>query len=41
LWDVIASEDGRLPLWFGKLGSLVGGAAIVALIAVLVRIILG
>ncbi len=41
LWDVIASEDGRLPLWFGKLRSLVCGAAIVALIAVLVRIILG
>jgi hypothetical protein len=41
LWDVLASEDGHLPLWFGKLRSLVCGAAIVALIAVLVRIILG
>ncbi len=41
LWGVLASEDGLLPLWFGKLSSLVCGAAIVALIAVLVRIILG
>lgn len=40
LWTVLASEDGYLPLWRGKLMSLVCGAAIVALIAVLISILL-
>ena len=41
LWTVLSSEDGYLPLWLGKLSSLVCGAAIIALIAVLIRVILG
>lgn len=40
LWSVVSSEDGLLPLWYGKLTSIVCGAAIVSLIAVLVRVIL-
>lgn len=39
LWTVLSAEDGYLPLWRGKLMSLVCGAAIVALIAVLLRIL--
>jgi hypothetical protein len=40
LWSVVSAEDGLLPLWVGKLSSLVCGAAVVSLIAVLVRVIL-
>ena len=40
LWNVVSAEDALLPLWFGKLSSLVCGAAVVSLIAVLVRVVL-
>jgi hypothetical protein len=39
LWDVVASDTGRLPAWFGTLRAALTAAAVVPLIAILVRLI--
>lgn len=41
LSDVMAVERGRLPPWFGKLRLLLTAGAIVSLIAMLTRLVLG
>lgn len=37
LWDVTGVESGRLSLWFGKLRMMMATAAVVALVATLLR----
>lgn len=37
-WDVISVEQGRLPGWFGKLRMLLTAAAVLSLLAMLLRL---
>lgn len=38
-WDVMAADQGRLPGWFGKLRMLLTAAAVVSLLAMLLRLV--
>lgn len=37
LWDVASVEDGRLPLWFGRLRMMLTIVAVISLIVMLLR----
>ncbi len=39
-WDVISVEQGRLPVWFGKLRMLLTAAAVLSLLAMLLRLVI-
>jgi Protein of unknown function (DUF3429) len=39
LWDVVSSEAGRLPGWFGTLRAALTAAVTVALIAILLKLL--
>lgn len=39
LWDVIAVEEGRLPLWFGKLRMILTSIVTVSLMAILLNVV--
>ncbi len=39
-WDVISVEQGRLPAWFGKLRMLLTAAAVLSLLAMLLRLVI-
>ena len=41
MWDVTTVENGRLPPWFGKLRLGLTAGAVLSLIAMLVRVLLG
>jgi hypothetical protein len=39
LWNVLATDRGSVPAWFGKLSSLYTVGAVIALLAMLVRLL--
>jgi len=39
LWDVLTVEDGRLPIWFGKLRMILTSIAVISLLAILINVI--
>jgi hypothetical protein len=39
LWNVVSAERGALPPWFGKFSSLFTSGAVVALLAMLLRLL--
>lgn len=40
LWDVMGVEDGRLPRWYGNLRMVLTAGAVIALIAMLPRLLI-
>ena len=40
LWDVLSVEAGNLPPWFGKLRMILTAGAVVALLALLLRLLI-
>ena len=40
LWDVLSVEAGRLPPWFGKLRMILTAGAVIALLALLLRLLI-
>jgi hypothetical protein len=37
LWDVITVEEGRLPLWFGKLRMILTSIVVISLMTILIK----